>query len=58
MADQTIMAYRRENGRVGVRNHVAILPVDDISNACCENVAKNICGTLALPHAYGRLQFG
>ena len=29
----TIMAYRRENGRVGVRNHVIILPVDDISNA-------------------------
>ncbi|MEL6287439.1 MAG: UxaA family hydrolase [Pseudomonadota bacterium] len=58
MSDQTIMAYRRENGRVGVRNHVAILPVDDISNACCENVAKNIEGTLALPHAYGRLQFG
>ena len=25
--------YRRENGRVGVRNHVLILPVDDISNA-------------------------
>ncbi|MGI9405005.1 MAG: UxaA family hydrolase, partial [Hyphomicrobiaceae bacterium] len=53
-----VMAYRRENNRVGVRNHVVILPVDDISNACCENVAKNIQGTIALPHAYGRLQFG
>jgi (2R)-sulfolactate sulfo-lyase subunit beta len=50
--------YRRENGRVGVRNYVAILPVDDISNAACEAVAKNIQGTIALPHAYGRLQFG
>jgi len=50
--------YRRENGRVGVRNHVAILPLDDISNAACEAVANNIKGTLALPHAYGRLQFG
>ncbi len=55
---QTIKAYRRENGRVGIRNHVIILPVDDISNACAEKVANNICGTLALPHAYGRLQFG
>lgn len=54
----TIMAYRRDNGRVGVRNHVVILPVDDISNAACEAVANNIKGTLALPHAYGRLQFG
>lgn len=52
------MGYRRENGRVGIRNHVVILPVDDISNACCEAVANNIKGTLALPHAYGRLQFG
>ena len=50
--------YRRENGRVGVRNHVVILPLDDLSNAACEAVANNIKGTLAIPHAYGRLQFG
>src|SRR5512134_1551772 len=50
--------WRRENGRVGVRNHVLILPLDDLSNAACEAVANNIKGTLALPHAYGRLQFG
>jgi (2R)-sulfolactate sulfo-lyase subunit beta len=54
----TFKGYRRDNGRVGVRNHVVILPVDDISNAACEAVANNIKGTLALPHAYGRLQFG
>lgn len=54
----TFRGYRRDNGRVGVRNHVVILPVDDISNAACEAVANNIKGTLALPHAYGRLQFG
>src|SRR5438067_7487452 len=58
MEDRKIMAYRRENGRVGVRNHVVILPVDDISNNCAEMVGRNIVGTLALPHAYGRLQFG
>ncbi len=56
--NRKFMGYRRENDRVGVRNHVVILPVDDISNACCEAVANNIKGTLALPHAYGRLQFG
>jgi len=56
--DRTVLAYRRENGRVGVRNHVIILPVDDISNSCAEMVAGSIKGTLALPHAYGRLQFG
>ncbi len=53
-----INAWRRENGRVGVRNHVVILPVDDISNACCEAVSNNVKGTMAIPHAYGRLQFG
>ncbi|MCY0094233.1 UxaA family hydrolase [Hoeflea ulvae] len=57
-SNRTFYGYRRENGRVGVRNHVVILPVDDISNAACEAVANNIKGTLALPHAYGRLQFG
>ena len=50
--------YRRENDRVGVRNHVIILPVDDLSNAASEAVANNVKGTLAIPHPYGRLQFG
>ncbi len=55
---QTFFGYRRENDRAGVRNHVVILPVDDISNAAAEMVGNNIKGTLAIPHSYGRLQFG
>jgi (2R)-sulfolactate sulfo-lyase subunit beta len=54
----SFLGYRRENGRVGVRNHVIALPVDDLSNAACEAVANNIKGVLAIPHSYGRLQFG
>lgn len=54
----TFMGYRRENGRMGIRNHVIILPLDDLSNAACEAVANNIKGTMAIPHPYGRLQFG
>jgi len=50
--------YRRENDRVGVRNHVIVLPVDDLSNAAAEAVANNVKGALAIPHPYGRLQFG
>jgi (2R)-sulfolactate sulfo-lyase subunit beta len=57
-APKSFWGYRRENGRVGIRNHVVILPLDDLSNASSEAVANNIKGTLALPHAYGRLQFG
>ena len=56
--DSTFWGYRRENGRVGVRNHVIILPLDDLSNAAAEAVAASIKGTLAIPHPYGRLQFG
>src|SRR5688572_17986340 len=52
------LGYRRENGRIGVRNHVIVLPVDDLSNAAAQAVEHNIKGTLALPHPYGRLQFG
>ncbi|WP_216861960.1 UxaA family hydrolase [Polynucleobacter sp. AP-Kaivos-20-H2] len=54
----TFMGYHRENGRMGIRNHVVILPLDDLSNAACEAVANNIKGTIAIPHPYGRLQFG
>lgn len=54
----TFWGYRRDNGRVGVRNHVIILPLDDLSNAAAEAVAYAIKGTMAIPHPYGRLQFG
>jgi (2R)-sulfolactate sulfo-lyase subunit beta len=54
----TFQGWRRHDGRVGVRNHVVILPLDDLSNTACEAVQHHIQGTLALPHAYGRLQFG
>ena len=58
ISNATFHGYVRENGRVGVRNHVLILPVDDISNAAVEAVGNNVKGTLPLPHPYGRLQFG
>jgi len=56
--DLKLTGYRRENGRVGVRNYVVIIPVDDISNAAAEGVASLIRGAMALSHPYGRLQFG
>jgi (2R)-sulfolactate sulfo-lyase subunit beta len=56
--DIALTGYRRDNGRVGIRNHVLIISVDDISNAAVEGVASLIKGTMALSHPYGRLQFG
>jgi (2R)-sulfolactate sulfo-lyase subunit beta len=35
-----------------------ILPLDDLSNAAAQAVENNVKGTLAIPHPYGRLQFG
>ena len=34
-----LTGFKRPDGRFGVRNHVVILPVDDISNAAAEGVA-------------------
>ena len=48
---KTFMGYKRKNGRAGIRNHVIILPVDDISNACAEAIGNNIKGTVAIPHS-------
>ena len=56
--DIQLTGYRRENGRVGIRNHVLVMSVDDISNAAVEGVGRLIRGTYALTHPYGRLQFG
>jgi len=58
MNNLKLTGYRRDNGRVGVRNYVLIIPVDDISNAAVEGVASLIRGTYPLVHPYGRLQFG
>ncbi len=58
MAEKRLTGYRRPDGRVGIRNHVLILPVDDLSNAAAESVARAIPYALAIPHPYGRLQFG
>ncbi len=58
MAHQRLTGYRRADGRVGIRNHVLIIPVDDLSNAVSESAARAVPGALALPHPYGRLQFG
>ena len=58
MKNLSLTGYWLENGRVGVRNYVVVIPVDDISNAAAEGVSYLIRDVMALPHPYGRLQFG
>ena len=55
---KSFFGYRRDNGRVGIRNHVLIFPLDGLSQPACDAVANNIGGTVAIQHPYGRLQFG
>ena len=58
LKNATWQGFRRADGRFGSRNHVIVLPVDDLSNAAAEAVAGHIKGAMALAHPYGRLQFG
>ncbi|VTU12981.1 MULTISPECIES: UxaA family hydrolase [unclassified Variovorax] len=54
----TFWGYRRPDGRVGIRNHVAILAVMDNANGVVRHLAQLVRGTLPLPVWYGRGQFG
>jgi (2R)-sulfolactate sulfo-lyase subunit beta len=54
----TILGYRRENGKIGVRNHVLLLPLDAVSYPVCRAVANAIAGVTYITHPYGRMQFG
>ncbi|SFH02843.1 (2R)-sulfolactate sulfo-lyase subunit beta [Desulfotomaculum arcticum] len=53
-----ILGYRRENGRIGIRNHVLLLPLDAVSYPVCRAVSNTVAGTLFITHPYGRMQFG
>lgn len=59
MSDSTCFSgYRRENGAVGIRNHVLILPLDAVSYSVCRAVNSIVSGTSTFYHPYGRMQFG
>lgn len=58
MTTQTFQVYRRENGKLGIRNHVAIIPADGLANTAAMNVSKIIHGAEPLTHPFGELQFG
>ncbi|HVZ46808.1 MAG TPA: UxaA family hydrolase [Ramlibacter sp.] len=58
MKQHTFFGYRRADGRVGIRNHVAILSVMDNCNGIVRHLAQLVRGTLPLPVWYGRGQFG
>jgi len=53
-----IMGYKRRDGRVGIRNLVAILSAMDNTNAVANRIAGIVDGTIALTTPFGRTQIG
>ena len=47
------MGYRRQNGSVGVRNHVLIFPTTVCASAVAEMVSRKVPGTVAVVHRHG-----
>lgn len=55
--DRTFAGYLRENGDVGVRNEVWIIPTVGCVNRIAEEIARRT-GAFAFPHPYGCSQLG
>jgi altronate dehydratase large subunit len=50
------LSYKRPDGKVGVRNHVVILPSVACSNEVCNAIARKVKGTISIPHQHGCAQ--
>src|SRR5688500_20129538 len=57
-AQRGFSGFRRPDGRVGVRNHVLIVPTVVCSAVVCERIAAAVPGAVALPHLAGCGQLG
>lgn len=52
------MGYRRPDGKVGVRNHIAVIPSVFCANTTAERIASQVPGAVALRHPVGCGQVG
>jgi altronate dehydratase large subunit len=52
------MGYRRTNGKVGVRNHVLVIPSVVCSQGAAEAITRNVKGSVYLPNVFGCAQVG
>lgn len=53
-----IRGYIRPDGRVGIRNYVAVLSAMDNTNAAAARIAAIVDGSIALTQPFGRTQIG
>ena len=54
----TILGYRRPDNRIGIRNHLLIIPSVICSSTVAECIARNTEGAVCLPNQYGCGQIG
>ena len=54
----TFNGYRRSDGTVGVRNHLAIIPSVFCANRTVERIAAQLPGSVPIRHAVGCSQVG
>lgn len=52
------LGYRRENGSIGVRNHVLILSTTICASHVAKRIAESVNGTVSLTHEHGCGQKG
>jgi altronate dehydratase large subunit len=50
--------YRRANGKIGVRNHVLVIPSVVCSQGAAEAITRNLRGAVYLPNVLGCSQLG
>lgn len=51
-----LLGYRRPDGKVGVRNHVIILPSVACSSEVANTIARKVKGAISIPHPHGCAQ--
>jgi altronate dehydratase large subunit len=54
----TIQAFKRSDGRVGVRNHVVVIPTSVCASVTAQRIAAAVPGTISLTHQHGCCQVG
>ncbi|CAH0153627.1 (2R)-sulfolactate sulfo-lyase subunit beta [Peribacillus sp. Bi96] len=53
-----IKGYRRTDGKVGIRNHVLLLPTVVCANQVVNRIQQQVPGAVAIPHQHGCSQVG
>ncbi|ALC83371.1 MULTISPECIES: UxaA family hydrolase [Bacillus] len=56
--EKTFWGYRRSDGRVGVRNHVLILPTITCATQAAKQITELVHGTVSFIHQHGCAQVG